>query len=111
MTTIEMLRKKIARVQTDLAEVSAALEELARSAGGSEPMAPPRPMAALPLDETKFTDPQTALRALDAAFEQMGLDVTQPALTPEEVQELMLREGVRPEERILSRGIIEARDE
>ena len=37
--------------------------------------------------------------------------VTQPAMTPQEVQELMLREGVRPEDNILSRGIIEAREE
>jgi len=111
MMTIEMLREKIAQMQADLAEMSAALEELARLPGASEQAVPLQTRADPLLADEKFTDPQAALTALDAAFEQMGLDVTQPALSPEEVQELMLREGIRPEECILSRGIIEARDE
>jgi hypothetical protein len=41
----------------------------------------------------------------------MGIDVSGEPPTAAAAQELMLREGVRPEQNILSRGIIEARDE
>ena len=64
-----------------------------------------------PLAGVRFSDPKALLPLLDKAFAEMGIDVTQPAPTPEEVQQLMLREGVRPEDNILSRGIIEAREE
>jgi hypothetical protein len=107
--TIEMLKRKIAHVQQELAEMSAALDELAEAPAtpGSE-MAAPAPD---PLAGVHFSDPKALLPLLDEAFAQMGIDVTQPALTAEEVQQLMLREGVRPEDNILSRAIIEAREE
>jgi hypothetical protein len=111
MVTIQKLREKIALVQAELAEVSAALEELARLPVEGSPDAPPHPPDRLPPAGPKFTDPQTALAALDKAFAQMGIDVTRPALSPEEVQQLMLREGVRPEDFVLSKGIIDAREE
>jgi hypothetical protein len=107
--TIEMLKRKIAHVQQELTEVSAALDELAG--------APTKPGAILeapardPLAGIRFSDPKALLPLLDKAFAQMGIDVTQPALTPEEVQQLMLREGVRPEDNLGSRAIIEAREE
>jgi hypothetical protein len=110
MLSIQMLKEKIARVQAELEEVSAALEELAHVPVQGRPVAPPSPDE-LATGGTKLTEPQTALAALDRVFGQMGIDVTQPGLTPEEVQELMLREGVRPEDLILSKGIIEAREE
>ena len=64
-----------------------------------------------PLAGVRFSDPKALLPLLDKAFAEMGIDVTQPAPTPEEVQQLMLREGVKPEDNILSRAIIEAREE
>jgi len=99
--TIEMLREKIAHIQRELAEVSAALDEMV-----VQPAALPNPLAGL-----KFADPKALLPILDKAFAEMGIDVTQPAMGPEEVQQLMLREGVKPEDNVLSRGIIEARGE
>src|SRR5687767_7698064 len=56
-------------------------------------------------------DPESARPHIDRAFEQMGIDITQPPPSAEELQELMLREGVNPEDCLGSRGIIEARDE
>jgi hypothetical protein len=107
--TIEMLKNKIAHLQQELAEMSAALDELgeAPTEPGSAPEALPRD----PLAGIRFSDPKALLPLLDEAFAKMGIDVSQPALTPEEVQQLMLREGVRPEDNILSRAIIEAREE
>jgi hypothetical protein len=109
--TIQTLREKIARIQAELAEVSVALEELSRLPTEDAPAAPAHPPGDMLLTSAKFADPRRALAAMDEAFVQMGIDVTQPGLSPEEVQQLMLREGVRPEDRVLSRGIIEARDE
>ncbi len=107
--TIEMLKQKIAHLQQELAEVSAALDELAVAPTGLETQpAEPRPD---PLAGIRFSDPKVLLPLLDKAFAEMGIDVTQPAPTPEEVQQLMLREGIKPEDNILSRGIIEAREE
>jgi hypothetical protein len=103
------LKQKIAHLQQELEEVSAALDELAVAPTGLEAQpAAPRPD---PLAGIWFSDPKALLPLLDKAFVEMGIDVTQPAPTPEEVQPLMLREGVKPEDNILSRGIIEAREE
>ncbi len=107
--TIEMLEEKIAQVQRELAEVSAALDELAGASDGSGPESTVSQRD--PLAGVRFSDPKALLPVLDKAFAEMGIDVTQPAPTPEEVQQLMLREGVRPEDNIGSRGIIEAREE
>src|SRR5438128_2016326 len=107
--TIEMLKRKIAHLQVELTEVSAALDELAGAATeqDSAPAAlPPDPLAGI-----RFSDPKVLRPLLDKAFAQMGIDVTQPAPTPHEVQQLMLREGVRPEENLGSRAIMEAREE
>ena len=111
VTTIEVLKEKLARAQQELAEVSAALDGLAASLPTTVSAAPAMETRTIRLDPTKFTDSRTLQPLIDEAFTKMGIDITQPALTPEEVQELALREGVRPEDNILSRGIIEAREE
>jgi hypothetical protein len=106
--TIEMLKQKIAHLQQELAEVSAALDELVVAPADPGPeSAASRPD---PLAGIRFSDPKALLPLLDKAFAEMGIDVTQPAPTPEEVQQLMLREGVKPEDNIGSRGIIAARE-
>ncbi len=102
VATIEMLKEKIAHIRQELDEVSTALDEIA----AAQPAAKPNPLAGL-----KFTDTKALLPVVDEAFAKMGIDVTQPAPTPEEVQQLMLREGVKPEDNIFSRAIIEAREE
>jgi hypothetical protein len=107
--TIEMLKQKIAHLQEGLAEVSAALDDLGGVSANSR--SAPETAAQNPLAGVRFSDPKALLPLLDKAFVEMGIDVTQPAPTPEEVQQLMLREGIRPEDNILSRAIIEAREE
>lgn len=107
--SIEMLKQKIAHLQQELAELSAALDELAGAP--TQPGSPPAGSRPDPLAGVRFSDPKALLPLLDRAFAEMGIDVTQPAPTPEEVQQLMLRDGVRPEDNIGSRAIIEAREE
>jgi hypothetical protein len=107
--TIEMLKQKIAHLQEELAEVSAGLDELGRASTNS--YSEPEVIPQNPLAGVRFSDPKALLPLLDKAFAEMSIDVTQPALTPEEVQQLMVREGVRPEDNVLSRAIIEAREE
>ena len=106
--TIEMLKNKIAHLQQELAEISAALDELGEAPArqGSAPEV----SAQDPLAGARFSDPKALLPLLDKAFAKMGIDVSQPAPTPEEVQQLMLREGVMPEDNLGSRAIIEARE-
>jgi hypothetical protein len=108
--TIRALKEKLAHLQHELAEVSAALDEL------DEPS--PRPAASWtrPLDEVlregvDYVDPRTLLSDFDAALEKMGLEIAASAPTAEEVQALMRREGVRPEDNLISRGVAEAREE
>ncbi len=71
-----------------------------------QPAAPPNPLGGL-----TFADAKALLPILDKAFAEMGIDVIQPAMRHEDVQQLMLLEGIKPEDNILSRGIIEARGE
>jgi hypothetical protein len=110
-TTIEMLKEKLARVQQELAEVSLALDELAASPTPGQTTAQPKALSEVLREGVDFIDPRTLLPLIDEAFTKMGIDITQPAMTPEEVQQLLLQEGVRPEDNLISRGIIEAREE
>jgi hypothetical protein len=107
-TTVEELKQRMEQLEREVTSLRSAVDMLdTESPGGSA--------GALP-DEWKprrvrLSDRNEVLRHLDAAFATMGIDISRPALTGEEVQELMLREGVRPEDCLLSRGIIEAREE
>jgi hypothetical protein len=106
--TIETLKEKVTRLQQDLAELSAALDELAKAPAENGPPSSP---TGTPLAGMKLSDPEALLSVLDKAFAEMGIDVSQPAPSAEEVQQLMLSEGIKPEDNIGSRAIIEARDE
>ena len=108
--TIRALKEKLAHLQHELAEVSAALDEL------DEPAPSPAARLPRPLDEVlregvDYIDPRTLVSDFDAALEKMGVEIPATAPTAEEVQALMRREGVRPEDNLISRGVIEAREE
>lgn len=106
---IETLKNRIAHLQEELAEIHAALDELPgapRERGGTSDVLSPHPPAGV-----QFADPRTLLPLLDMTFADLGVDITQPAPTAEEVQGMLLREGIRPEDKLLSRGIVEAREE
>lgn len=99
--TLEALKEKIAGIEQELAEVHRSLEQLA---------AAPQ----LQTKEYRPTGIQWADRAdwkewFDEWFQQIGI-VAQP-IGADRLQTLMLQEGVRPEDNLLSRGIIAMREE
>lgn len=56
-------------------------------------------------------DRSALLAVFDAAFDEMGVDWSEPTISAEALQTLMLEEGVRLEDNILSSGIVAAREE
>lgn len=99
--TIEMIKTRLARIQDELQQVSAELDEVAATASST-----PAPSGQLRSRSAPHLRAQ-----FKAALAELGIGLDQRPMTPEEVQQLMLREGVRPEDRIFSQGIIEAREE
>jgi hypothetical protein len=100
-TTVEELRQRVEELERQVRELRSnfALEQ---SGSAPERWHPRR---------VRLSDPEEVRRLLDAALTKMGVDLAQPAIPAEEVQQMMLREGVRPEDRLLSCGIIDAREE
>jgi len=99
--SVDVLKSRIAHIRQELEDVSTALDSLAEA---------PAPRTAMP-PGTSAIDRSALLAVLDAAYTEMGVDLSEPAITAEELQALMLEEGVRPEDNILSSGIIAAREE
>ena len=101
VVTLDALKEKVAWIEQQLAEVHRSLEQL----------------AAAPQLQTKEYAPagiQWADRAgwkewFDEWFQQVG--ITAKPMGAERLQMLMLQEGVRPEDNLLSRGIIAMREE
>jgi hypothetical protein len=111
-TTADALKARLAHVQRELADVSNALGELGVPTADQAAAVPDaRSDDALALAGIKVIDFSGMRELIDRVFTEMGIDVTEPAPSAQEVQQQMLREGVRPEDCILSRGIIEARDD
>ncbi len=98
---LEMLKEKIAHIQQELAEVSAALDEMATA----QPATKPNPLAGI-----KFADKEPLRKAFDELFARMGISHVKP-IGAEELQKRMMAAGVKPEDCIGSRGIIEMREE
>jgi hypothetical protein len=105
-TTVEELKQRMEQLEREVTSLREIVNELQPAVDGLPPI---RTREWLP--GIRVIDGESARAHIDRAFEKMGIDVTQPALSAEEIQQLMLQEGVRPEDCILSRGIIEAREE
>jgi hypothetical protein len=56
----------------------------------------------------RFEDKEELRRMMDAFNEPTGF-VPDPDATPEKIQELMLADGIRPEENVFSREILRMR--
>jgi len=63
-----------------------------------------------PLAGRPCVDKEPLRRAFDELFEQMGIEDKEP-IGIEALHERMLKSGIRPEDNLLSRGIIEMREE
>lgn len=99
--TIEMLKEKIAPIRQELDEVVTALDEIA----AAQPVTKPNPLAGI-----KFADKEPLRKAFDELFARMGISHIKP-IGAEKLQEMMLKAGIKPEDNIFSRGIIETREE
>jgi acetylornithine deacetylase/succinyl-diaminopimelate desuccinylase-like protein len=101
--TIDQLRVKVERIEQELAEVRQELHELSRA----ESLSPQQWWEAR---TARVRAENEQLRPLiDKVFEEMGI-VGEP-IGAERVQELVAACGVKPEENLFSRGIIEMRQE
>jgi hypothetical protein len=100
--TLEALKAKITRVEKEITEVRQGLEELlASTAGPTRQETPPNQIQAVNKDRW--------LQLVDEWFQQLG--VAAPSIGAEKLQALMLQEGLKPEDNLLSQGIIAMREE
>lgn len=97
MVTYELLKAKIVPIERELAEVRRGLEQLAAG--------PERRRAG----HVQWVDKEGWQAWFDDWFQQLG--ITAKPIGAVKLQELMLQEGVRPEDNLLSRGIIAMREE
>jgi hypothetical protein len=104
-TTLEEVRQRLINIQAQLAEVTETIAELeAQPQAAGTPPVRSWP-ASIPL-----VDKAPLREAFDALMRQMGIENTDP-IPAEELQERMRQRGIKPEDRILSSGIIEMREE
>ena len=98
---LEDLKKKVDQIEHELSEVRKNLEQITIAIN---------PKIEIDLcSKLHCVDKEKLKKGLDEVFKQMGIDI-QP-IGAEELQEMMLKEGIRPEDNIGSRGIIEMREE
>lgn len=100
--TLEALKTKITRVEKEISEVRQGMEELLAETA--------RPTTQKKLsNQMQPVDNDRWLHLVDEWFQQMG--ITAPPIGAEKLQALMLQEGLRPEDNLLSQGIIAMREE
>ncbi len=126
MMTLEEIKDKLRHVESEVAEVRVALDQLEAAPSTNGPL-PATEVAAAPsqvaptappsgLDnihwppEVKWVDKEKLRQAVDALFERMGIADVEP-IGAEELQRRMREDGIKAEDNILSRGIIEMREE
>ena len=98
---LEDLKKKVDQIEHDLIEVRKNLDQITFAVS---------PKIEVDLcSKLQCVDREKLKKWFDEWFKQMGIDV-QP-IGAEKLQEMMLKEGIRPEDNIASRGIIEMREE
>ena len=102
-TTIEKLLIKTERIEQDLAEVRQALEELRPTKSLT-----PEERAAARLEHVRSKN-EKLTPLIDKAFKNMG--ITGEPIDAEKLQEMVAACGVKAEDNIFSRGIIEMREE
>jgi len=97
---LEELKKKVDQIEHDLIEVRKNLDQITFAVS---------PKIEVDLcSKLQCVDREKLKKGLDEWFKQMGIDV-QP-VSIEELHELCLKEGIKPEDNIASRGIIEMRE-
>ncbi len=105
MATLEEIRGRLETIRRQLDEVCEAIDAIEQNGEGARPGT----AAGWP-PGIRFADKEPLRQAFAELMRKMGIEHVQP-IGAEALQEMMLREGVKPEECIGSRGIIEMREE
>ena len=105
MATLEEIKEKLALIQKELTEVYKAIEQLENNR-----LVDQKPQQSGWPASIQFADKELLRQAFHDLIKQMGIEHVKPigAVT---LQEMMLKEGVKPEDNLFSRGIIEMREE
>lgn len=101
--TITELAVKLQRLEDELTEARRELAQLK----SAQPLTPEEGWAARLVQVRASNEKLQPL--IDAAFDKMG--VSNEPVSAEAVQEAMAASGIKPEENLLSRGIIAMREE
>jgi hypothetical protein len=104
MATIGDIKQRLELIRQELAEVCAAVDEIARQPGAPTPLPQEAPV------DLDFADKEPLRRAFDELLTSMGIVHVRP-VGALRLQEMMLAAGVKPEENLFSRGIIDMREE
>jgi hypothetical protein len=111
---LEEIKDKLCHIEQELSEVRRAVEQL----NAAQPQSMPQLAQAQPAQHEpvhwpaniKFTDKAMLREAVDQFFTRLGIADLEPP-SAEELQERMRQKGVKPEDNLFSRGIIEMREE
>lgn len=112
--TLAEIKDKLQRMETELHDVLSAVQELeavtpqSQHANGHTalaPAAPEHPLAAL-----RAVDKEPLREIFREMMKDMGIENLEP-IGAEALQEQMRQQGIKAEDNILSRGIIEMREE
>jgi hypothetical protein len=104
---IEELKEKVERIRQELLEVQTALDELEQARPGSTASAAPRPH---PLANRPSVDKGPLRESFAALFRRLDIEDVRP-IGAEKLQELLRQAGIKPEDNLLSSGIIAMREE
>ncbi len=103
MATLAEVETKLRSIEREVADLRARIDRLDPSAS------PPEVSSGWPT-EIKFADKEPLRKTFDELFTRMGISHVHP-IGAEQLQEMMRKEGVKAEDNIFSRGIIEMREE
>jgi hypothetical protein len=120
MAALAEIKDKLRRIEQELAEVVVEIEQLEALQGNiQQPTAqsalesPSAPEAATEVqwpEEIQWVDKEPLRQVFREMLREMGVDEIKP-IGAEKLQQLMREDGIKAEDNILSRGIIEMREE
>ena len=99
--SLKDLTEKIIRVESELAEIRLGLEQLTDSLNQDKEIDW--------FNKTDRVDLKNWKECFDEWFQQIG--ITNEPISAEELQEMARQEGIKPEDNLLSSGIVSMREE
>lgn len=100
---IEILKEKLLRIEREVAEARAVLQQFSDAERPTAPPADQRPSS------IRVADKETIRGIVDETFARMGIHAE--PVGAERLQQMMLEHGIKPEDNLFSRGLLEMREE